>query len=86
MGNQFDSANRSYDEAQRKLDPLMGYLLDIRKALSTDLTRHGLAAAQPSVANANARAREVEAALTQSASELDTLGARTASFRVQDVK
>ena len=83
---QFDHASRQYDQAQQQLWPLIGYLQDIRKSLSTDLTRQGLAAAQSSVGNANERARQVKTALDQLETELDTLSARTASFRVQDVK
>ena len=86
VSNQFDSASSAYDEAQHQLNPLIDYLKDIRKSLSTDLTRQGLTAAQPSTSQASERARQAQSALAKSAAELDTLGARTASFRVQDVK
>jgi len=86
VSNQFDAANRQFNEAQNALQPLIAFLHDIRKALSTDLTRDGLAAIKPSVTNANERARQAQTALSQSAADLDTLSARTASFRVQDTK
>lgn len=86
VSSQFDAANRRYDEARNALEPLITYLQDIRKALSTDLTRDGLVAIKPSVFNANERARQAQTALAQSAAELDALSARTASFRVQEIK
>jgi len=86
VSDQFEKLSSQYDDAQNKLSPLIEYLKDIRKSLSADLTRQGLAATQPSVAKANERAGEVRTALTQSATDLDTLSARIASFRVQEVK
>ena len=86
VSSQFDSVSHQYDEAQDQLASLIHYLQDIRKSLSTDLTRQGLAATQPSARQAGERARQVQNALTQSAAALDTLSARTASFRVQEVK
>ena len=83
---QFDATLRACDETRTNVQPLIVYLQDIRKALSTDLTRNGLMAIQPSVANAIERARHAQSALAQSAAELDTLSARTASFRVQEIK
>lgn len=38
----FDATLRAYDETRQNLQPLISYLQDIRKALSTDLTRNGL--------------------------------------------
>jgi len=86
VSTQFDAASRRYDEARNNLQPLITFLQDIRKALSTDLTRDGLMAIKPSVSRANDRARQVQAALEQSATDLDTLSSRTASFRVQESK
>jgi hypothetical protein len=80
----FDRAGRQYLEAQRQLQILVNYLHDIRTALSTDLTREGLAAAEPSVRQAMQRGQEVQAVLAQAAAELDDLSARTASFRVRE--
>jgi hypothetical protein len=86
VSHQFDAANRGYEEAQHNLQPLIAYLQDIRKALSTDLTRDGLAAIKPPVGQANERTQRVQAALAQSASDLDALSSRTASDRIQDLK
>jgi len=86
VSNQFDAASHRYDDAQNNLLPLIAYLQDIRKALSTDLTRGGLVAIKSSVLNANDRASQTQTALAQSAEDLDTLSARTASFRVQEIK
>lgn len=82
----FDATLRAYDETRQNLQPLISYLQDIRKALSTDLTRNGLSAIKSSVASATERASHAEANLAQTAEELDTLSARTASFRVQEIK
>ena len=68
------------------LHPLTAFLQDIRKALSTDLTKPGLVAVQEWTTSANERASKVQTALAQSATEFDALSARTSSSRVQDVK
>jgi hypothetical protein len=84
--SQSDATLRACDETRTNVQPLIVYLQDIRKALSTDLTRNGLFAIKSSVVSANDRASLAQSALAQSAAELDTLSARTASFRVQEVK
>lgn len=84
VSNQFDAANRHYEEAQTIVQPLIAHLRDIRKALSTDLTRDGLAAIKPSVGAASASAQQVRTGLAQSAAALDALSSRTASYRIQD--
>ncbi len=86
VNNQFDATRQQCDEAQNGLLPLIAYLQDLRKALSTDLTRNGLIAAQPSLVNANERARQVQTDLTEANAALDALSARTSSSRVQDAK
>ena len=83
---QIIAANRQSDEARSARQPLMGYLQDIRNALSTDLTRPGLVAVQPWVINANESARKTQTALAQSATEWDVLSARLSSARVQEAK
>ena len=83
VSNQFIAAKRRYAETGNNVQPLIAYLQDIRKTLSTDLTRDGLMAIKPSVATANEKAQQVETALIQSTAELDALSARTASYRVQ---
>lgn len=83
VSNQYIAAKRRYAETGNIVQPLIVYLQDIRKTLSTDLTRDGLMTIKPSVSTANQRAQQVETALVQSVAELDALSARTASYRVQ---
>lgn len=84
VSTQFFNATQQYDEAQKSLLPLIGYIQDIHTALSTDLTRHGLMSVQPSVNIANDSARGVQTALAQSATKLDSLSAQMSSSRVRD--
>ncbi len=86
VGAQVISADRQYNEAWNDRQPVLGYLQDIRKALSTDLTRSGLMAVQPWVVKVNENARTVQTALAQSGTEMDTLAARLSSARVQEAK
>jgi ABC-type transporter Mla subunit MlaD len=83
---QFETVSRRSDETQKALQPGISYLSDIRKALSTDLTRNGLASMQPMVARANESAATARTSLTQLATDLDALSARTSSSRVLDAK
>jgi hypothetical protein len=86
VSNEFQATKRRYTAASKDVQPLISYLQDIRKALSIDLTSAGLVAIKPSVFTANERAQKVQTALAQSATELDTFSARTASFGVQQSK
>ncbi len=79
VSQQFDSTTRRYREAQDALVPLVGYLQDIRKALSADLTSAGLQSAKPSISSANEQAAKVQPQLTQSAADLDALSASMSS-------
>ena len=49
----FEQVKRRYSEAQSTMQPLIAYLKDIRKALSTDLTPEGLKAMKGASENAN---------------------------------
>ncbi len=80
VSNQYETTFRHYQEAQSSLVPVIEYLLDIRKALSADLTPSGLQAAKPAFNNATERAARVQTKLAQTASELDALGAKMSSF------
>jgi hypothetical protein len=82
----FDSASVKYDQVQNDLAPVIVYLRDIRKALSTDLTREGLAAVQPAANNAATQASTAQSALTQLATELDTLSHRTSTITTPETK
>jgi len=77
----FEDANRRYNESRTALKLLIVYLHDVRKALSTDRTREGLASLKGSVFDVNERARRAQSAVAG----LDALSARKASFRVQEV-
>ena len=80
---QFDNASHQFDEVQKNLQVLIGYLQDIRKALSTDLTRQGLTSIQPSVNSANEKARNLQTVLQQSAASLNAVSIQMSSFRVR---
>jgi hypothetical protein len=86
VSNQFDAAKRSFDQSQTGLHSLTAYLQDIRKALRTDLTRHGLEGVKPSVNNANEYTRKLQSELAQAVSDLDTLSSRMSSVQVQEGK
>lgn len=86
VSNLFDSTSLRYDEAQNNLTPVIGYLRDIRTALSADLTREGLASAQPAANSASTRATAAQSALAQLATELDTLSHRTSTVMSQAAK
>jgi len=85
-GKQFTATVRQSLEAQDSVQPVIGYLSDIRKALSTDLTRNGLASMQPLLPRAGELAGKAQTELNKLAVELDALSARMASYRVLDVK
>ena len=79
----FQRVHQRYLEAQSVMQPLLAYLEDIRKALRTDLTQHGLEAIKPIVANADENAGKVQVALTKLSSELNASGTRLSSFAFQ---
>jgi len=82
--NHFDLVKRRYAEAQTTMQPLIAYLQDIRKALSTDLTLAGLEAMKGAVENANANGGKVQTALANLSAELSTSGAKMSSVAVQN--
>jgi hypothetical protein len=81
VSKQCDAANTHCVEAQDGLRSLIGYLQDIRRALSTDLTRNGVQAVKNLVSNANTTADKVQAALAQADTDLKALGAQMSSGR-----
>jgi len=81
--NDFQLVHQRYLEAQGVMQPLLAYLEDIRKALRTDLTQHGLEALRPIVTNADENAVKVQLALTKLSSELTASGTRLSSFSFQ---
>ena len=83
---QYQTTSREHQDAQNGLGALIGYLKDIRKALSADLTIGGLQSVRPSVSSANEMADKVQRRLAQSAADLDALGARMSSLIGQSAK
>jgi hypothetical protein len=81
--NDFQRVHQRYLEAQNVMQPLLSYLEDVRKALGTDLTQHGLEALKPIVVNADENAGKVQLALTKLSSELSACGTRLSSFHFQ---
>ncbi len=79
----FEAVNRRYAEARSTTEPLIDYLNDIRRALSTDLTPAGLQSIKPIVANANANARKVQEALGHLSTELTASSASMSSVTFQ---
>lgn len=81
--NRFASVNHRYEESQAAVQPLISYLLDIRSALSTDLTPDGLNSLKSIVQNANDNVVKVQTALDALTAELTNSGARMASVAYQ---
>ena len=82
----YDSAMRHYQSGQDALQPVITYLEDIRKALSTDLTRAGLASAQPVAANAGQKAINAKAQIIQSSADLSALAGKMSSYAINRPK
>ena len=81
VSGRFDVAHKQYLQAQGTLRPLIGYLQDLRKTLSTDLTPGGLEAVKGLAANANTTVSKAQADLVQAIAELKALSASTSSAR-----
>ena len=81
VSRQLDAANNRCIQAQESLRSSVGYLQDIRRALSTDLTRNGVEAVKSLVRNANTTVSTVQADLTQASTELKALSAQMSSRR-----
>jgi hypothetical protein len=81
VSKQFDAANNRSIQAQDALRSLIGYLQDIRRALSTDLTRNGIEAVKRLVSNANTTANTVQADLAQAGTDLKALSTQMSSGR-----
>lgn len=81
--NRVEAVNRRYQESQAAVQPLISYLLDIRKALSADLTPGGLESLKGIVQNANDNVAKVQTALEALTAELTNSSARMASVAYQ---
>src|SRR5258708_23160277 len=81
--NRLDAIQRRYHESQAAIQPLITYLVDIRRALSTDLTMAGLDSLKSVVQNANENVTKVQTALDALTTELTTSSARLSSVAYQ---
>lgn len=83
VSNRFDVVNRRYLESQAAVQPTIGYLVDLRRALSSDLTPEGVASMKTVVENADANAAKVQSALGALSTELANSGNRLSSIAYQ---
>jgi hypothetical protein len=74
--SQLETINQHYQESTEVVQPLIAYLIDIRKALSADLTPGGLAAVKNVAANAEENAGKVKTVLAKLVDDLTTSGAK----------
>jgi hypothetical protein len=79
VSNQFEATNSRYVQAQDALRSLIGFLEDIRKALSTDLTPGGTEAVKGLVGDANTTTTKVQAHLAQAMADLKALSTAMSS-------
>ena len=84
--NDFHNVHQRYVEAQTAMRPLLSYLVDIRKALSADLTQKGLDSIKPIVKNAEENSAKVQLALGRLTNELNASGSRLASYAYQSAQ
>ena len=80
VSRRFESVDRRYAEARAATQPLIAYLIDIRKALSNDLTTGGLEAVKSIVQNAEENTTKVRAALARLTNELNASSTQMASI------
>ena len=80
VSQRFESVNRRYAEARAAMQPLIEYLVDVRKALSNDLTTGGLESVKPIVQNAEENTTKVRAALARLTNELNASSTQLASI------
>jgi phage shock protein A len=81
--NSLDAIRRRYQESQAAVQPLISYLMDIRRALSSDLTMGGLEALKSVTQNANDNVAKVQTALDALRTELTTSSAGLSSVAYQ---
>jgi hypothetical protein len=80
----FDTVNRRYRDAQDAMGPLLSYLYDVRRALTTDLTPNGLESIKPIVAKTRENADKVQLALGRLTTELASSSAHMSSVVYQN--
>ena len=81
--NNLEAIRRRYQESQAAVQPLISYLLDIRRALSADLTVDGLEALKGVAQNANNNVAKVQTALDGLSHELTASSAGMSSVAYQ---
>lgn len=79
VSNQLESVCVRYEETQNVVRPMINYFTDIEKALGTDLTADGLAAAREIVHRAGENTQKIQLALRQLKQEFDTSKDRLSS-------
>lgn len=79
----FNAVNQRYRETQTVVEPLIGYLDDIRRALGTDLTVGGVRALKPVIDNAETNAAKVQRALSGLADQLSSASRELSAEAVQ---
>lgn len=84
VAHRFDTVDQSYHEAQTVVQPVIDYFVDIRRALSADLTMGGLASVKEIVANAGANSRKVQSALAKLTDQLAKACTETATYATQN--
>ena len=77
--SQFETAVQRFERAQDALKPVVGYLEDIRKTLSTDLTAAGLQTVREPAKIAADNTAKIKETLNQSAADLDVLSGKMSS-------
>ncbi len=84
VSNRFSVIDQRYQQSQAVVQPLVSYLMDIRRALSTDLTAEGLTAIKPIAANAEQNSAKVQTALAALNNELADSSSRLSSINFQN--
>ena len=79
-----ETINQRYNESTEVVRPLIAYLIDIRKALSADLTPGGLAAVRGVASNAETNAAKVKIVLTDLVNDLTASGAKMSTVALQN--
>ena len=79
VSNQLEAVCHRYEETQNVVRPMINYFGDIERALGTDLTAEGLAAAREIVHRAGENTEKIQMALTQLREEFSVSGNRLSS-------
>ncbi len=83
VSGRFEAVNKRYQESQAVVQPMVRYLDDIRRALSSDLTAGGLEAMKAIVQNAETNSAKVQTALEALVTELNNSSTAMASVAPQ---